>query len=151
MKNFKIKFFTLCVLLLLPTIAWAASDMYLKLGDVKGESKIVKCVNGACVVPPLNAGDYTVQICDAKGKVAMQDMSLMYSVVSPRDSASGMATGKRMHQALTLTKEVGRGVAPSNVITIGEDGSQVAIGTSDANVDAAQAKIRKTRSNIQNN
>ena len=81
----------------------------------------------------------------------MQDMSLMYTVVSPRDSASGMATGKRMHKPLTLTMELGRGVAPGNVITIDVAGSQVAIGTNDANVDVAQAKITKSRSNIQNN
>lgn len=151
MKNFKIKFFTLCVLLLLPAIALAASDFYLKLGDVKGEFRTVKCTNGVCVVPALKAGDYTVQVSDARGKVSMQDMSLMYTVVSPRDSASGMATGKRMHKPLTLTMELGRGVAPGNVITIDEAGSQVAIGTNDANVDAGVGEITKSRSNIQNN
>lgn len=151
MKNFKIKFFTLCVLLLLPTIAWAASDFYLKLGDVKGEFRTVKCTNGVCVVPALEAGDYTVQVSDARGKVSMQDMSLMYSVVGPRDSASGMATGKRQHQSLTISKTLDRETAPGNVIAIDEAGSQVAIGTTDANVDAGLAKISKSRSNIQNN
>lgn len=150
MNNFKNTLIMLCALLL-PALSLAASDMYLKLDGVKGESHIVKCTNGACVAPPLKVGAYTVQVCDATGKVSMQDISLMYSVVSPRDSASGMASGKRMHKPLILTMELNRGAVPSNVITIAESGSQVAIGTNDANVDAAQAKITKSRSNIQNN
>ncbi len=150
MKNFKLSLFALA-LLLLPVLSLAASDTFLKLGSVKGESYIVKCVDGACVAPKLAVGAYTVQACDARGKVSMQDMSLMYAIVSPRDAASGLATGKRMHKPLTLTMELGRGVKPSNIITIEEAGSQVAIGTNAANVDAAQAKITKSRSNIQNN
>ena len=136
---------------LLPALGLAASDMFLKLDGMKGESHILQCVNGACVSPKLAAGKYTVQVSDANGKVSMQDMHLMYSVVSPRDAASGLATGKRMHKPLTLTMELGRGMTPGNVITIDEAGSQAAIGTNDANVDAAQAKIGKSRSNIQNN
>jgi hypothetical protein len=56
-----------------------------------------------------------------------------------------------MHQALTITKTLGRGMAPGNVITVGEDGSQLAIGRNDEAVASAQAKIGKSRSNIQNN
>ncbi len=150
MKHFR-PIYIAFALLLLPALGFAASNMYLKIEDVKGESHIVQCVNGACVVPKLAAGNYTVQACDASGKVSMQDMSLMYAIVSPRDAASGMPTGKRMHKPLTLTMELGRGMAPGNVITIVDADSQVAIGTNDANVDAAQAKIGKSRSNIQNN
>jgi hypothetical protein len=150
MKQLRLSLFVL-TLSLLPALSLAASDMFLKLDGIKGESHIVQCVNGACVSPKLAAGKYTVQVSDANGKVSMQDMHLMYSVVSPRDAASGMATGKRMHKPLTLTMELGRGMTPGNVITIDEAGSQAAIGTNDANVDAAQAKIGKSRSNIQNN
>ncbi len=150
MKNFRLSLLALA-LLLLPVLSLAATNMYLKIEDVKGESQIVQCMNGACVVPKLAAGNYTVQACDARGKVSMQDMSLMYAIVSPRDIATGMPTGKRMHKPLTLTMELGRGMTPGNIITIVDAGSQVAIGTNDANVDAAQAKITKSRSNIQNN
>ncbi len=150
MKNFRLSLLALA-LLLLPVLSLAATNMYLKIEDVKGESQIVQCVNGACVAPKLPVGKYTVQVCDARGKVSMQDMSLMYAIVSPRDATSGLATGKRMHRPLTLTMELGRGVKPGNIITIDEAGSQVAIGTNAANVDAAQAKITKSRSNIQNN
>jgi hypothetical protein len=151
MKNFKLKYFILAVLLMMPSLVLAASDMFLKLDGVKGESHIVKCVNGACVVPKLAVGDYTVQVCDARGKVSMQDMNLMYEIVSPRDVATGMPTGKRMHKPLILTMELSREMTPGNVITITDAGSQVAIGTNDANVDASVAKITKSRSNIQNN
>lgn len=152
MKNFGIKNFIFAVILSIPAITLAAaSDMYLKIDGVKGESHIVKCVNGACVVPKLAVGDYTVQVCDASGKVSMQDMHLMYEVISPRDATSGMATGKRMHKPLNLTMVLGKGMTPGNIITIDEAGSQVAIGTNDANVDVAGTKIGKSRSNIQNN
>lgn len=49
------------------------------------------------------------------GKVSMQDMSVTTSVASPgdaaspRDSASGMPTGKRQHGSVTITKPLDRG------------------------------------------
>lgn len=36
----------------------------------------------------------------AAGKVSMQDMNVTMSIVSPRDSASGLPTGKRQHGSL---------------------------------------------------
>ena len=45
---------------LLPALSLAASDMYLKIDDIKGESQVIGCGAGACVVPPLATGDYTV-------------------------------------------------------------------------------------------
>jgi hypothetical protein len=150
MNNLKSTVIALCALLL-PALSLAASDMYLKIDDIKGESQVVGCANGACVVPPLSAGNYRVWIVDAQGTVIPSDATLKYAVVGPRDAISGQASGKRMHQALTITKTLGRGMAPGNVITVGEDGSQLAIGRNDEAVASAQAKIGKSRSNIQNN
>lgn len=75
---------------------------------------------------------------------------IMYSVVSPRDAASGMATGKRMHNPLTIRIELGRGATPGNIIKIDEADSQIAIGVDVAGVNAARSKVIKTRSNIKN-
>lgn len=151
MKNFGIKSFILTVILLLPAITLAETDMFLKIEGAKGESKIVKCVKGTCVVPALAAGDYSVLPCDATGKVSMQDMHMKYLIVSPRDSASGMSSGKRMHQPIRIYQKIDKSTPVIYNLKINEAGSQVVIGTDDANVDAGVAKISKSRSNIQNN
>lgn len=150
MNNLRNTLIALCALLL-PALSSAASDMYIKIDDIKGESQVVGCANGACVVPALSAGDYTVWIADAQGTVIPSNATLKYALVSPRDAASGLATGRRMHKPLKLTMELGRGAAPGNVIHIDEDGTQIAVGKNDEAVAAAQAKISKSRSNIQNN
>mgnify|MGYP003390813579 FL=1 len=58
MKILKSTLIALCALL--PALSLAASDMYLKIDDIKGESQVIGCAAGACVVPPLATGDYTV-------------------------------------------------------------------------------------------
>jgi hypothetical protein len=78
-------------------------------------------------------------------------MRLEFTVVTARERGSGLATGKRMHQPLTLTMQLGRSAAPTNTIAVDEPGTLVVIGVDAASVDAAVAKITKTRSNIQNN
>ena len=151
MKSFKIRFLALCLALLLPAVSFAAVDMFLQIKPEKGEAQIVHCTDGACVVPPLALGNYSVLVCDAQGKVVPTDIKLDYAVVSPRDHTSGQASGKRVHSDITISKRLVQGAKPGNQIAIGEAGSQVAIGVSDEAVEAAQAKITKTRSNIQNN
>ena len=137
--------------LLLPAIASASADMFLQIKDAKGETRVVACAAGACVVDGLVTGKYSALICDAQGKVVPSNMVLDYMIVSPRDAASGMATGKRMHKPFTITMELGRTAATANTIAIDEAGAQLVIGVSSASVDAAVAKIGKSRSNIQNN
>jgi hypothetical protein len=141
----------LAIALLLPVMASAAADYYLKIEGVKGESRVVRCSDGACVVDQLAPGSYKVLVCDAQGKVIPSEARFEYTVVAPRDRASGMATGKRMHKPMTITKEWGRSAAPTNSIAIDEPGVQVVIGVDAAAVDAAVARIGKSRSNIQNN
>ena len=137
--------------LLLPAISSGAVDMYLQIKDAKGEARVVTCMDGACVVNGLAVGTYTVLVCDAQGKVIPSNLTLDNTVVSPRDLASGQASGKRMHKPITITAEVGRSSAAQNSIAIDEPGVQVVIGVSTAAVDAAVGKIGKSRSNIQNN
>ena len=136
---------------LLPTLSSAAADMYLQIKDAKGEARVVACASGACVVDGLAVGSYTVLVCDAQGKIVPSNITLDHTIVSPRDLASGQASGKRMHKPYTITAELGRSSAAPNNIAIDEAGVHLVIGVDTAAVDAAVAKITKTRSNIQNN
>ncbi len=141
----------ICVALMLPAVASAAADMYLQIKGVAGEPRVVACAAGACVVTDLGSGRYSVWVCDAQGKVIPTDITLEYALVSPRDAASGQASGKRMHKPITISKEWGRGAKPANEFAIDDPGAQLVIGVSAGAVDAAVAKITKSRSNIQNN
>ncbi|MEO8306667.1 MAG: hypothetical protein ABI616_01335 [Pseudomonadota bacterium] len=143
--------FVSALVLLLPLQAFAAADYYLKIESGKGEARVVHCTDGSCLVDQLAPGSYTVLVCDAQGKVIPSNVTLEYTVLTAGDRASGVATGKRMHKPLKITMELGRNAAPANSIAIDEPGVQIAIGVDAAAVDAAVAKITKSRSNIQNN
>jgi hypothetical protein len=147
------RFFMLTIATLLPLVATAAVDMYMQIKDTKGEARVVRCADGACVVDHLPPGSYSVLVCDAQGKVIPSDTKLEYTTVSPRDLATGQTSGKRMHKPITISSRVAGppAASPGNVIAIDEPGVQLVIGVSAAAVDAAGAKISKTRSNIQNN
>ena len=149
MKSLKLA--ALLVLCLLPGWAMAASDMFLQIKPEKGESLIVRCVDGACATGPMAAGAWKVSVCSESGKPIPTNLVLEYAIVSPRDSASEGATDNRQHGTITIRKEIIRGAAPADTVIVEESGTQLAIGTSSAAVEAAQAKITKSRSNIQNN
>lgn len=149
MNKLETKLAIIAVALLMPTLASAA--MYLKLDTIKGEARVAQCDAGACVFDGVAPGTYSVQVCDKKGQVIPSNMGLEYSVVSPRDIRSGQASGKRMHKPLTMTMSMDRSAKPGNQIAIDEAGVVLVIGVSGQALDAAQAKITKSRSNIQNN
>lgn len=112
---------------LAPLAAFAASDMHIKFGGVKGESTIVHCPGGICTVTGLAAGTYQVQVCDEKGVPIRSSVALSHSVVSPRDAASGLATGKRQHKPLTITKEWSKSSPQLFSLVVTESGSSVTI------------------------
>ena len=92
-----------------------------------------------------------------------------YTVKSPRDAASGQASGKRMHKPVTITKEWGPStpmlskVKPTyNVKSVegarmtSDGGGWTALTLANADglcpaTEAAAKRVTKTRSNIQNN
>ena len=92
-----------------------------------------------------------------------------YQVISPRDAASGQASGKRMHKPFTIVKEWGAATPQLMAMKTGYDVKKVegtgarAISyddswnpitlsnSEDLCAAAAAAKATKTRSNIQNN
>lgn len=112
---------------LAPLAAFAASDMHIKIGGVKGESTIVHCPSGTCTVTGLAAGTYQVQVCDAKGVAVSSSVALSHSVVSPRDAASGLPTGKRQHKPMTITKELDKSSPQLFSLVVTEPGSSVTI------------------------
>ncbi len=151
MNNHACRITALLFALLLPVAAAASSNMYLQITDANGEARVVECQSGACVADQLVAGQYSVLVCDAAGKVVPTNVTLDYTLVSPPDSASGETSDKRMHKPLTITAELDREATPGNQVTIEAAGQQLVIGVSAAAVDAGAAKIGKSRSNIQNN
>ena len=137
MRRFLSSGAALCAALLVPVLASASSDMFLQIKDARGETRVVACTAGACVIDGLATGQYSALLCDAQGKVVPSNVVLDYTIVSPRDAASGLATG--------------RAAAAPNTVVIDTADVHLVIGLSSAAVDAAAAKIGKSRSNIQNN
>src|SRR5687767_8170397 len=91
-----------------------------------------------------------------------------YTIKSPRDSASGMASGKRTHKPVTFVKEWGAATPQLRTMkttydvkknegartTDGGGWTELQLGNADglcAATEAAAATVVKTRSNIQNN
>jgi hypothetical protein len=151
MNNHAFSLTALLVALLLPAAAAASSNMYLQFTDANGVARVIECQSGACVTDQLVAGQYSVLVCDAEGTIVPTDMTLDYTVVAPVEASAGQASGKRMHQAIVITKQLDREAVAGNVIAVDAAGIQLVIGVSATAVDAATAKIGKSRSNIQNN
>jgi hypothetical protein len=103
MKKYIISFAVAATLI--SSSSFAALNNFLQIKGSKGSSQIVSCPNGACTVPSLVADTYAVSVVDAQGKSVAVDSKYECSIASPRDSASGMATGKRMHKPFVITKE----------------------------------------------
>jgi hypothetical protein len=162
--------FTASALLLLASTATAASsDYYLKIDSVARETP-----QGPIYLRAQSSGDLdgdgmpdtaVIRInCDA-GVIH----TAQYQVISPRDSASGQATGKRMHKPITFVKEWGPATPQLMAMKTGYDIKKVegtgartmavddwsAITLSDSEALCAEAttaaRATKTRSNIQNN
>lgn len=65
---------------------------------------------GTSHVPPASAAsDYFLTLDGIEGAIEVNSWSWGESnITSPRDSASGQATGKRQHKPFTITKELDR-------------------------------------------
>ena len=118
--------------------AFAALNMYLKIEGAKGGTKkIVSCPDGTCTVSDLAPGDYTVSVCTENGGALAAEDQANHSITSPRDTASGQASGKRMHKPCTITQEWSAS-SPILRVTVDEPGSPVVL----------KCSINTTRSNI---
>lgn len=162
--------FTTGALLLLSTTAMAASaDYYLKIEGVSQEAP-----QGPIYLKAHSTGDLdgdgrpdtaVIRLNCAAGVIH----AAQYQVISPRDSASGQASGKRMHKPFTIVKEWGaatpqlaamkatydvKKVEGTGARTMAvDDWSPITLSESEALCAEATTAARavKTRSNIQNN
>lgn len=124
--------------MLVASSAFAAhSDMFLQIKAVNGVSRVVPCPDGACTVADLAPGEYTVSVCTADGKALPAEEMAKHTITSPRDPASGQATGKRQHKPISVTKEWSAS-SPLLRILIDEPGSSVTL----------KCSLNTTRSNI---
>jgi len=92
-----------------------------------------------------------------------------YQVISPRDAASGQATGKRMHKPFTIVKEWGAATPQlmamktsydvkkvegtgARAISFDDSWNPISLSNSESLcAEAAAARVGKSRSNIRNN
>lgn len=131
--------FAAMFLLALPRSSHAAVDTYLKIEGVKGETRVIRCVDGACSVKDLAAGKYMISVCDKNGVDQTVEAALEYRVMTARERGSGMATGrsarergtgmatgKRQHKPISITKEWDRSKT-ENLIAIEEPGAELEI------------------------
>jgi hypothetical protein len=104
----------------------SAVDMFLKIEDEKGKvTKVPINQDGTFQTPPLKAGTYSWSWGVGRGIGSPMGgskdressapsvsekckITLTHEIVSPRDVSTGMATGKRQHKPMTITKELDR-------------------------------------------
>jgi hypothetical protein len=103
----------------------ASSDFYLQIkGSAGGKDSVqtLSCPNGVCTAPTLAASSYVLTLVDATGKpVPLDKTQYECSVKSPRDAASGLATGKRQYKPMVITKEM----SSSTLVTTEADSNVV--------------------------
>ena len=145
----------------------ASADYFLKIEGVARETP-----DGPLYLKVKSSGDLDGDglADDAVIKLVCADGELRtahYSVTSPRDPASGQASGKRMHKPVTFVKEWGAATPQLSAMKPGYDVKKVeGTGARAATADdgwtpvsltgaeglcAAAERAVKTRSNIQNN
>jgi hypothetical protein len=160
---------TATALLLVGTAAIGASaDYYLKIDSVGRDGS-----EGPIYLKAQSTGDLDgdgvpdaaiIRLNCAAGVV----QTAQYQVTSPRDPASGQASGKRMHKPITIVKEWGAAspelmaLKPTYDVkqlkgnekrTAADGWAEVVLGAVEGLCPKAESALRvtKTRSNIQNN
>lgn len=115
------------VLSALVSVNVMAADMFIKISDTKGEARVISCPGGVCTLGDVSSGTYQVQVCDEQGSAVSSSVSLSHSVVSPRDAANGLATGKRTHKPMTITKRLDKSSPQLFSLVVSDSGSQIVI------------------------
>ena len=161
------KIVTFAALAAISSAGMAAADYYLK---IEGASR--PSVSGPVYLKVVSTGDLDgdgradegiVRVNCTAGKLTVAQFH--HNVKSPRDSASGMASGKRTHHPVTFVKEWGAATPQLREMKVGynvksntggrmtSDGWQMLSLSNPEEVCAAAATVKatKTRSNIQNN
>jgi type VI secretion system secreted protein Hcp len=72
-----------------------------------GSSGLAKpAPSGQAVVSAQSTTRHVAIVKDSTGEVSFPVLALSHSIVSPRDAASGLPTGKRQHKPFTIPKPV---------------------------------------------
>lgn len=145
----------IAVVLLLSSKALAASDYLLEIQGVKGECNgkqftLTENKDGSFTATNIPGGTYKL-VYKPKVVVAGSNsvststtfmqakVSLTFeAIISPRDAASGLPTGKRQHKPLTITKELDNMSPPGT--TIGE----IIVGDLDGDGLAERSRVNST-------
>jgi len=62
--------------------------------------------NGPALLPNQPTTRHVALLKGSGGELSFPVLELAHSIISPRDSASGLPTGKRQHKPFTITKSV---------------------------------------------
>ena len=141
---------------------WHAMTIYGVAGDKSGPTYLQ--VHAGDLDGDGLPDDAVVRLTCAAGELR----TAHYTVKSPRDSASGQATGKRMHKPVTITKEWGaatpqlmqvkprydvKAAKGARMTSDGGGWTSLKLANAEGLCPATEAAVTatKTRSNIQNN
>ena len=96
----------------------------ISLLDAKGV--VVQHINtneeGEFELKNVKPGNYIVAVGKHIGNVKYENLKVKHTVTAPRDAASGLATGRRMHKPFVITKEWGN--AAPRMINVEDKGIQ---------------------------
>jgi len=128
---------TLALVLAVVPAAFAATDIFLKLeGDGKVVATAPVAADGSFRFEHVPDGDYFVEFevagrtystaaSPAVKAVGESGRTESLRVITAREAGSGMATGRRMHKPITITKEWGA-ASPKLMLTV--EGSTISGG-----------------------
>jgi hypothetical protein len=134
----KIKLSVLAAFLLLVSFSssYAASaDYFLKIEGIDGEAKgksfdLTENSDGSFTVSGIPAGKYKLLYSAKQGKTGMtkresstpEVIEFTCEIKSPRDAASGQASGKRTYKPISISKRIDKGAAGVSLgeITVGD-------------------------------
>ena len=157
----------------LTSTSFAAVDMFLEIKDAKGKvvSRCEVSSNGSFDCPALPKGEYTASLSWSWGvsnqgassqsgqssgrrgvvttnaggttTVCPDKITFTYNVKSPRDAASGQATGKRQHKPMVLTTIIDNS-SPSTKKELDKSTPKLALGsfTIDDDCDGISGKVK---------
>lgn len=158
--------FATTALLLAATPVFAASDAYLKIDTIEGEARTIEIDSwswGASNSSGKKAFNQNSSRSNARlAEPVASDGTL--NIVSPRDRATGQASGKRSHcpvgkhfpTAQLVLKQNTYSLNGVSIDSCGPEGvaltyQKIEMKAADAAPESGSTKATKTRSNIQNN
>lgn len=159
--------FATTTLLLASTPVFAASDAYLKIDTIEGEAQTIEIASWSWGVSN-STGKKTFNQNSSRSNARLAEPVASegtLNIVSPRDRATGQASGKRSHHcpagkhfptAQLVLKQNTYSLNGVSIDFCGPEGvaltyQKIEMKAADASPESGSTKATKTRSNIQNN